>query len=206
MQIGAVRQTNCPTYVTLLGRFLGYLTSNHMTMNLTSPKCSKDQSAFASNGVKIPHLLSSFIVFLDSMHMFQQWRCFIFFLVVLIQESANLEGNTTFLGKSEDNTFADTFPDPYCKLSLKETSNFVKSFPMVNNITKGGRLLEISARRRREGVSMITQRRMESPSTLVDLFSVSVSVIIWEKTFLQSGMKQRNGWWAALAMTLLLKP
>lgn len=85
-------------------------------------------------------------------------------MVVLIQESA-FQGSTTFIGKSKDNPFVDTFLDPLCKLNLKETSDFVKSFPMVNNITEGGGLLELSAQRGREGVSSVTQRRVEAPST-----------------------------------------
>ncbi|XP_040998813.1 uncharacterized protein LOC121244681 isoform X2 [Juglans microcarpa x Juglans regia] len=90
-------------------------------------------------------------------------------------ESA-FQGSTTFFGKSKDNPFVDTFPDPLCKLNLKETSDFVKSFPMANNITEDGGLLEVSARRRREGVSSVTQRRVEAPSTPGrPVFSVSIS-------------------------------
>ncbi|GMY34890.1 hypothetical protein FCV25MIE_30132 [Fagus crenata] len=70
-----------------------------------------------------------------------------------------LEGNSSFYGKSNDNPFVDTFPDPLCKLNLKETSDFVKSFPMANNITEGRGFLEVSAQRRRE------QRRVEAPPT-----------------------------------------
>ncbi|KAG2722498.1 hypothetical protein I3760_02G130700 [Carya illinoinensis] len=79
-------------------------------------------------------------------------------------ESA-FQGSTTCIGKSKDNPFVDTFLDPLCKLNLKETSDFVKSFPMVNNITEGGGLLELSAQRGSEGVSSVTQRRVEAPST-----------------------------------------
>ncbi|XP_031274210.1 uncharacterized protein LOC116132681 isoform X3 [Pistacia vera] len=69
-----------------------------------------------------------------------------------------LESNNGFYGKNKDNPFVDSFPDPLCKLNLKETSEFVKSFPVaVNN--------NISAQRRREGVNSVTQRRMEAPST-----------------------------------------
>ena len=58
----------------------------------------------------------------------------------------------------QDNPFADTFPDPICKLNLKETSEFVKSFPMAN--------LDVSAQRR-EGVSSVTKRanNVEAPPT-----------------------------------------
>ncbi|XP_023889616.1 uncharacterized protein LOC112001670 [Quercus suber] len=77
-----------------------------------------------------------------------------------------LEGNTSFYGKSNDNPFVDTFPDPLCKLNLKETSDFVKSFPMANNVTEGRGFLEVSAQRKRDGVNSVTsQRRLEAPST-----------------------------------------
>lgn len=86
----------------------------------------------------------------------------------MIQEPP-LEGNTSFYGKSKNNPFVETFPlvDPLCKLNLKETSEFVKSFPMPNNGVESDRgLLETSAQRRTEGVSSVTQRRvLEAPST-----------------------------------------
>ncbi|XP_038682440.1 uncharacterized protein LOC119982910 [Tripterygium wilfordii] len=56
----------------------------------------------------------------------------------------------------EANPFADNLPvpDPLCELSLKETSEFVKSFPAINNETQT----------RKEGVN--SQRRLlEAPST-----------------------------------------
>ena len=48
------------------------------------------------------------------------------------------------------NPFAESFADPLCKLNLKETSEFVRSFPMPEST------------RRREGVSSVTatQRRL----------------------------------------------
>ncbi|KAL5583367.1 hypothetical protein UlMin_015809 [Ulmus minor] len=73
-------------------------------------------------------------------------------------EEPPLEGNPSFYGKSKSNPFVETFPDPLCKLNLKETSEFVKSFPMPNN---GGE----SNLRRREGVNLVAQRRVEAPST-----------------------------------------
>ncbi|KAF8401166.1 hypothetical protein HHK36_014470 [Tetracentron sinense] len=77
-----------------------------------------------------------------------------------------LEGKTSFYSRNKDNPFSDTFPDPLCKLNLKETSEFVKSFPMPNNSTEDRGFLETSAqRRRREGVSSVAQRRLEAPST-----------------------------------------
>ncbi|XP_023525114.1 uncharacterized protein LOC111788816 isoform X1 [Cucurbita pepo subsp. pepo] len=73
-----------------------------------------------------------------------------------------LEGRRSFYGKTKDDPFADTFHDPLCKLNLKETSEFVKSLPMVNTVTSS-----VSTQRRRDGVnSVTTQRRVaESPST-----------------------------------------
>uniref|UniRef100_A0A5B7AX67 Remorin C-terminal domain-containing protein n=1 Tax=Davidia involucrata TaxID=16924 RepID=A0A5B7AX67_DAVIN len=77
-----------------------------------------------------------------------------------------LEGNTGFYKKSKDNPFADTnFPDPLCKLNLKETSEFVKSLPMANNGVENRGFLEVSAQRRREGFSSVTRRNVEAPST-----------------------------------------
>ncbi|XP_021902835.1 uncharacterized protein LOC110818321 isoform X1 [Carica papaya] len=70
-----------------------------------------------------------------------------------------LQGSPSFYGRSEGNPFAaENFPDPLCKLNLKETSEFVKSLPMpaVSNA--------VPAQRRRDGNS-VTQRRMEAPST-----------------------------------------
>ncbi|KAB2611026.1 hypothetical protein D8674_019058 [Pyrus ussuriensis x Pyrus communis] len=69
-----------------------------------------------------------------------------------------LESNPSFYGKTSNNPFADTFPDPLCKLNLKETSDFVKSLPVPRNVT--------SAQRREGGVSSVTQRRaVEAPPT-----------------------------------------
>ncbi|KAM1717084.1 hypothetical protein COP2_025235 [Malus domestica] len=69
-----------------------------------------------------------------------------------------LESNPSFYGKTSNNPFADTFPDPLCKLNLKETSDFVKSLPVPSNVT--------SAQRREGGVSSVTQRRaVEAPPT-----------------------------------------
>lgn len=62
------------------------------------------------------------------------------------------------LGSSKENPFEDSFPDPLCKLHLRETSEFVKSFPMSN----GG---SAESRGRREGSNTVPQRRLETPST-----------------------------------------
>ncbi|OMO70540.1 hypothetical protein CCACVL1_18831 [Corchorus capsularis] len=85
-----------------------------------------------------------------------------------------LDSNGSIYGQSKDNPFADTFPDPLCKLNLKETSEFVKSLPMAaagNNNNAGGGggggFLDVSIQKRREGVnSVTTQRRvLEAPPT-----------------------------------------
>ncbi|KAK9281182.1 hypothetical protein L1049_004077 [Liquidambar formosana] len=76
-----------------------------------------------------------------------------------------LEGSASFYKKSKDNPFADSFPDPLCKLNLKETSEFVKSFPMANNSAESRGFFDVSAQRRGEGVISVTQRRVEAPST-----------------------------------------
>lgn len=75
----------------------------------------------------------------------------------------------------DNNPFADTFPDPLCKLNLNETSEFVKGFPMAasSNSTDcrgggggGGGFLDVSIQRRR-GVNSVTEQRrvFEAPST-----------------------------------------
>ncbi|KAE8719961.1 Proteasome subunit alpha type-5 [Hibiscus syriacus] len=68
-------------------------------------------------------------------------------------EEPGMEINaTTIYGESNDNPFSDTL----CKLNLKETSEFVKSFPM-----------SASMERRRVGVNSVTAQRraFEAPST-----------------------------------------
>ncbi|XVF25291.1 hypothetical protein REPUB_Repub13aG0200700 [Reevesia pubescens] len=84
-----------------------------------------------------------------------------------------VEINARIYGENKDNPFADTFPDPLCKLNLKETSEFVKSsFPMAaasnnNPDSRGGGFLDVSIQRMREGVSSVTTQRsvLEAPST-----------------------------------------
>lgn len=77
-----------------------------------------------------------------------------------------MEATPSFYGKTKNNPFAETFPDPLCKLNLKETSEFVKSFPMPNGGTESHRgFLESSVQRRIEGVNSVTQRRFEAPPT-----------------------------------------
>ncbi|KAJ4964920.1 hypothetical protein NE237_016769 [Protea cynaroides] len=76
-----------------------------------------------------------------------------------------LEGNASFCNINIENRFGDTIPDPLCKLNLRETSEFVKAFPMANNDAESRGVLETSAQRRREGTSSVAQRRLEAPPT-----------------------------------------
>ncbi|XP_010937253.1 uncharacterized protein [Elaeis guineensis] len=78
----------------------------------------------------------------------------------------SFEGDSSFYCTSKDNPFADTFSDPLCKLNLKETSEFVKAFPVTTKSSSDCRgFLEVSAQRKREGMSSVGQRRLETPST-----------------------------------------
>ncbi|KAK1279911.1 hypothetical protein QJS04_geneDACA004836 [Acorus gramineus] len=84
-----------------------------------------------------------------------------------------MERETSLYSKSKENPFEDAFTDPLCKLNLKETSDFVRAFPMSSkpssdsqNSNRG--LHETSAQRRREGTNAgggVGQRRLEAPST-----------------------------------------
>ncbi|GAB4841911.1 hypothetical protein Ancab_011867 [Ancistrocladus abbreviatus] len=99
----------------------------------------------------------------------------------LFEESAEkLEEKASFYGRSKCNPFSDTFTDPFCKLSLKETAEFVRSFPVPNS--------NENHEKRRENVIgcsvgsiAVTQRRMEAaavaapPTPGRPVFSFSVS-------------------------------
>ncbi|KAJ1408317.1 Remorin, C-terminal [Sesbania bispinosa] len=78
-----------------------------------------------------------------------------------------IESNMSLYGKSKDNNpFVDAFPDPLCKLNLRETSEFVKSFPVSNGNAESRGFLEVSAQRREGGNDSVTQqRRLEAPPT-----------------------------------------
>ncbi|XP_043712344.1 uncharacterized protein LOC122661094 [Telopea speciosissima] len=76
-----------------------------------------------------------------------------------------LEGNASFCNRSIENPFEDTFPDPLCKVNLRETSEFVKAFAMGNGDGESRSVLEASAQRRIEGTSSVAQRRLEAPPT-----------------------------------------
>ncbi|XAR49831.1 hypothetical protein NMG60_11003985 [Bertholletia excelsa] len=69
--------------------------------------------------------------------------------------STNYYETPTFLASqgemTVENPFADAVPDPLCKLNLRETSEFVKSFPANPG--------------RREGPISLTKRSIEAPST-----------------------------------------
>ncbi|XP_057770583.1 uncharacterized protein LOC130990375 [Salvia miltiorrhiza] len=68
---------------------------------------------------------------------------------------AAMEGGNNGLCKGGvKNPFLDSFSDPLCKLNLKETSEFVKSFP-VGNGGEGRGISEIS----------VTRRNLEAPPT-----------------------------------------
>ncbi|EYU21275.1 hypothetical protein ABFS82_09G128300 [Erythranthe guttata] len=77
------------------------------------------------------------------------------------QVGARLESSNALSKTSKSNPFLDSFSDPLCKLNLKETSDFVKSFPMANS-----GIPEISAHRGGEnGVNSVTKRNVEAPPT-----------------------------------------
>ncbi|PHU24802.1 hypothetical protein BC332_09909 [Capsicum chinense] len=69
------------------------------------------------------------------------------------------QGEATVEGKN-GNPFLDSFPDPLCKLNLKETSDFVKSLPTASNVAESRGFL-----RKEGGVSAVTRRNMDAPST-----------------------------------------
>ncbi|XP_009596388.1 uncharacterized protein [Nicotiana tomentosiformis] len=70
------------------------------------------------------------------------------------------QGEATLEGKN-GNPFLDNFPDPLCKLNLKETSDFVKSLPTASNNGVESR----GVLRKEGGVSSVTRRNMDAPST-----------------------------------------
>ncbi|KAL2243149.1 uncharacterized protein LOC105157880 [Sesamum indicum] len=83
------------------------------------------------------------------------------------QGGATLESDDGLCkNRSIKNPFLDSFSDPLCRLNLKETSEFVKSFPVGNNGTESRGFLEISAHRGGDnGVSSVTRRNVEAPPT-----------------------------------------
>ncbi|KAE9595861.1 hypothetical protein Lal_00030778 [Lupinus albus] len=71
-----------------------------------------------------------------------------------------IESNMNLYGKNKNNPFEDDFPDPLCKLNLKETSEFVKSFPIPNGNAE-------TNNNNNNNNNTVTQqhRRLEAPST-----------------------------------------
>ncbi|CAK9164457.1 unnamed protein product [Ilex paraguariensis] len=93
---------------------------------------------------------------------------------------ASLENNAGFYRTSRDNPFLD----PICKLNLKETSEFVKSFPMANNGLESRGFVDVSAERGAEGVNSVTKRNVEAPSTPGrPIFNFSVGNNLSRKSF-----------------------
>ncbi|KAE9605796.1 hypothetical protein Lal_00024686 [Lupinus albus] len=74
---------------------------------------------------------------------------------------STIESNMGLYGKNKNNPFGDDFPDPLCKLNLKETSEFVKSFPIPNANA------ETNNNNNNNNNNTVTQqhRRLEAPST-----------------------------------------
>ncbi|KAG6525360.1 hypothetical protein ZIOFF_015316 [Zingiber officinale] len=77
----------------------------------------------------------------------------------------SLDSDSTFY--SNGNPFADTLPDPLCKINLKETSEFVKALPVPSRFSVDSRsvLLKSTSQRSKEGLNLMGQRGVESPST-----------------------------------------
>lgn len=71
-------------------------------------------------------------------------------ILMFVKQGAKLESSNGGL----KNPFLDSFSDPLCKLNLKETSEFVKSFPVGNGV-EGRGFSEIS----------VTRRNVEAPPT-----------------------------------------
>lgn len=78
-----------------------------------------------------------------------------------------IESNDGLCNAGIKNPFLDSFSDPLCKLNLKETSEFVKSFPVAHNGTESRGFSEILAQRGGgdSGVNAVTRRNVEAPPT-----------------------------------------
>ncbi|WOK93292.1 hypothetical protein Cni_G01989 [Canna indica] len=80
----------------------------------------------------------------------------------------SLDSDSSFYCNSKGNPFADSFPDPLCKLNLKETSDFVKAFPVTTRFSTDSRsLLKSLSQRSGEGLGLMGQRRLESPRAAI---------------------------------------
>lgn len=112
-------------------------------MDLASANYCEPPPLFSSQGVNVQDCSFMFLewFYLNGVSANVSWFCY--------WQEATLEGKN-------GNPFLDSFPDPLCKLNLKETSDFVKSLPTASN---GGVFL------RKEGVSSVTRRNVDAPST-----------------------------------------
>ncbi|XP_042509119.1 uncharacterized protein LOC122084746 [Macadamia integrifolia] len=132
-------------------------------MDLKSPKYSQASSLFSYNKINISPLICLLLLSLHSFALifFLFWFCFRPHMF----QGAALESNVSFCNnRNIENSFGDTIPDPLCKLNLRETSEFVKAFPMANNSAESRCVLETPAQRR-EGKSLVSQRKLEAPPT-----------------------------------------
>ncbi|KAK7275498.1 hypothetical protein RIF29_16617 [Crotalaria pallida] len=68
---------------------------------------------------------------------------------------STIESNMSLYGKNKTNPFEDDFHDPLCKLNLKETSEFVKSFPIPNANAETNNIVTLAQQ----------HRRLEAPPT-----------------------------------------
>ncbi|XP_050383899.1 uncharacterized protein LOC126800560 [Argentina anserina] len=141
-------------------------------MDLTSPRCFQAPTFISSSVVKTPHL--ALVLFLCLCFYLPNWVLVTVLLSSgfwrVIQEPP-LESSTSFYGKSKTNPFAENFPDPLCKLNLKETAEFVKSFPLPPPSigcpeSNRSNFLDSSAQRREGVTSVVTHKKvLEAPPT-----------------------------------------
>ncbi|KAG1334400.1 hypothetical protein COCNU_03G005190 [Cocos nucifera] len=78
-----------------------------------------------------------------------------------------LEDDSSYCSTNRADPFGgDSFPDPLCKLNLKETSDFVRAFPVATKSGKENRgHIEASAQRSEGNGSYAQKREFEAPST-----------------------------------------
>ncbi|XP_008797357.1 uncharacterized protein LOC103712577 [Phoenix dactylifera] len=79
-----------------------------------------------------------------------------------------LEDDSSYCSTNRADPFGgDSFPDPLCKLNLKETSDFVRAFPMAAKSSNENFIghLEASAQRSEGNGSYVQKRDFEAPST-----------------------------------------
>ncbi|XP_027125484.1 uncharacterized protein [Coffea arabica] len=94
------------------------------------------------------------------------------------QEATLVEGNNFFYSTGTENPFLDhAIHEPLCRLNLKETSDFVKSFPMSSNGAESRGFLDVPAQKRRDlGLSSFSKRNNADapPTPGRPIFSFSV--------------------------------